>query len=137
MEASGMMKRDLAFAISIAAGLAAILAFQALTIPRGPRGPGPPPGMAPDRLLEASWAFICFELRPSDEQLPELRRAYEDAWSKLRRPGEGPPPPEEVREAMSQLHERLRAILTPEQMDRLMRWERMIRGRFPPPGRGR
>lgn len=145
-----MRRRDMIFALSISIALLGILSFQAyITAGRG-RRPGPPlrePMMASDQLLERSWFYLCFELNPTEEQLTKLRKAYKEAWERSNRLRErlrtSRRDPEAVRRLFetemerirSALHDRLRDILSPDQMADLLRWEE-LQTRFPPrPGR--
>ena len=144
-----MRRKEMIFALSISIPLLAILAFQASMRPKGPGGPGPPPEfrMGPDGLMEAEWVHLSFEMDLTDRQMIKLRGIYREARLKLeplrrrlRMSGRNPETVRSVMEEMerirSELHKRLRDVLTPEQIEDLLRWEEGQR-RFPPPPRER
>jgi hypothetical protein len=98
--------------------------------------------------LENSWAYVCFRLGVTEQQLSELLQAYREAWEdreylreQLRASRDDPDAMRTLRAEMerirSALHGKLRAVLTPDQMKDLLRWEREIQYRRPRPPRRR
>lgn len=144
-------RRDMIFALSISVALLGVLSFQAFTTAERARRLGSPPQepmMAPDQLLERSWFYLCFKLNLTEEQLTRLRQAYREAWQESNRLRErlrtSRTDPEtarrlfraEMERIRSALHDRLKNILTPNQMGDLLRWEE-LQSRFPPRPRRR
>ena len=125
-----MNQKDLLFASGISLGLIVVLAIQAYTVAgqqRGPRRPPPPQEVSP---LEKSWAGVAFELKVTDDQLSQLRQAYQRAWDARkalqRHPGDTEAMQKlraEMEQIQANLQTELETILTPEQLDALRRWE--------------
>jgi hypothetical protein len=96
--------------------------------------------------LEASFAYICFELKVSNEALLKVRDIYQKAWTsrkelnrKMRDSMSGGDR-EAMREVMQEMRsaveeirngmaEKLKDCLTPEQEEKLVKWEKAYRER--------
>ncbi|MCX7599385.1 MAG: hypothetical protein N2512_11070 [Armatimonadetes bacterium] len=124
------------------AGLLAgtVLAQQPGGGPGGPGGPGRGRGMW--MHLERSWAAVCFGIQATQEQIQQLWEVYQNAWNTraqamaaLLQAQDRRAAMEEFQQAMEQLRmdldNKLQAILTPEQFQRL---QQLIQ---PPQGMGR
>ena len=158
-----MRRRITLLAICIGVALLITLAIQHSTqAQRQGRQPGGAAGrpaggqlMMRTLPLEASWAQVSFELGVADEALPRARKAYQEAWAgrkvMMKKLDEASGDREVMRavrtdgdKLKSDLDEKLKDILTAEQLEKLANWEKerqeQMRGaqRTPqgaPPGR--
>lgn len=133
--------------------IAIALSFQHLTLAQGPSQgtrsggqqgqAGPPSGMIMMQILplEMEWAYISFNMNVSDNVLTKARKVFLDTWTKRKAILDKSDPTgddENTRRAMrdsltklkTELDTKLKAILTPKQMEELAKWEKENQQRF-------
>lgn len=110
----------------------------------GPGGPGRGRGMGAWMYIERSWAAVCFGVQATEEQIRQLWEVYQNAWNTraqalaaLMQAQDRRAAMEEFQQAMEQLRmdldNKLQAVLTPEQLQRLQQLTQPPQG----PGFGR
>ena len=110
---------------------------------RGSGQGGTPSGMMMMQLLplEMEWTQISFSMNVSDDVLIKARKAFQDTWNKRKAIMDKADPngdDENARRAMrdgltklkTELNTKLKAILTPKQMEDLAKWEKENQNRF-------
>jgi Spy/CpxP family protein refolding chaperone len=109
---------------------------------QGPGGRGR--GMGAWMFLERSWAAVCFGIQATQEQIQQLWEPYQNAWNTraqalaaAMQAQDRRAAMEEFQQAMEQLRmdldNKLKAVLTPEQLQQLERLTQPPQG----PGGGR
>ena len=104
---------------------------------------GPPSGMMMMQILplEMEWSYISFNMNVSDDVLVKTRKVFLDTWTKRKAILDKSDPSgddENTRRAMrdsltklkTELDTKLKAILTPKQMEELAKWEKENQQRF-------
>ncbi len=82
--------------------------------------------------LEASWCYICFELEILDDELPKLRKIYQDAYNSRKElieksKGDRNIIMSGIKDIKSRLDEELKKALTEEQWKKFTEWEKQSR----------
>jgi len=110
----------------------------------GQQGGGPPQGMMMTMQilpLEGTWTQISFELGVSDDALIKARKVFQDTWTKrkaIMAKAESAGNDEDARRTLrtdleklkTDLNTKLKAILTPKQMEDIAKWEKENQNRF-------
>lgn len=144
-----MKRRITLLAICIGVAFLAVLAIQHSSQAQRPGGAGggatrQPPGgqamMMRSLPLESSWAYISFELGVADAELSKARKFYQEAWDGrkdlAKKMEESRGDRDVMRSARSDLDKlradldkKLKDVLTPEQLEKLTKWEEETRER--------
>lgn len=79
--------------------------------------------------LEASWSYVCFELGVADDDLPKIRKIYQDTWNSRKElieksRGDRNTIMSGIKDIKSKLDEELKKALTDEQWNKLVEWEK-------------
>ena len=141
-----MKRRLFLISVSLVLIFVAMSAFQQWTQAQAPtqgsanRGGGqggPPSGMMMMQILplEMEWTQISFSMNVADDVLIKARKAFQDTWNKRKAIMDKADPngdDENTRRAMrdgltklkTELNTKIKAILTPKQMEDLAKWEK-------------
>lgn len=79
--------------------------------------------------LESSWSYVCFELGVEDENLPKLRKIYQDAYNSRKElieksEGDRNIIMSGIKDIKIKLEEELKKALTDEQWKEFAEWEK-------------
>ena len=96
---------------------------------RQPRGDRPESPLQLALPLESSWAYVCFELGVEDDDLPKIRKIYQDAWNSRKElieksRGDRNIIMSGIKDIKSKLDEELKKVLSDEQWKKLAEWEK-------------
>lgn len=103
-------------------------AQQQVRQPRGDR-PARPLPLTSILPLESSWSYICFELGIEDENLPKLRKIYQNAYNSRKElieksKGDRNAIMSGIKDIKIKLEEELKKALTDEQWKEFSEWEK-------------
>ena len=120
--------------------IATVLLMAAICVTYAQRQQRPPGGqmMMQALPLEALWAQVSFELGVNDEILPEIRAIMQDTWNGRKKLLEKAQSVRDDSEAMQgiisemeklrgDLDRKLQDVLSPDQMNKLTKWEEEAR----------
>lgn len=85
--------------------------------------------------IQSSWGYVSFELEVDDETLVKARKIYQKAWTEqskladdIEKAGGGmgsiQGAREEAQKSLAEVHNKLKEMLSPEQVEKLNEWEK-------------
>lgn len=114
------------FSLVVMVLVATTQAQQQVRQPRSYRTANPLASILP---LESSWSYICFELGIEDENLPKLRKIYQNAYNSRKElvensKGDRNIMTSGIKDIKTKLEEELKKALTDEQWKEFNEWEK-------------